>query len=277
MSVTESLKAVVPSAASYNAIWIVSILALLFVLKRFVKCACLHSRCCARVPQDLKLTYFDIPGRAEAIRLILAIAGIKFEDERISRDVWAARKATTPFGQLPVLHARGETLAQSNAILRYVGRLARMYPCSLWRSAKVDEIVFLLEDMHTLIAPTFRMEADAKVAARQELAAGKLGQLWAALEERLDARTFLVGDRLTVADLAAFTQAATYSSGFFDGIPKDFLTRFPRVQAHRAMVASLPQVRAFYENLPESSKNNYHRMGIDIAAFEPPAKTVHAA
>jgi glutathione S-transferase len=50
----------------------------------------------------LKLTYFNIKARAEPTRLALHIAGIPFEDVRISHEQWPAMKATMPLGQIPV-------------------------------------------------------------------------------------------------------------------------------------------------------------------------------
>jgi glutathione S-transferase len=41
---------------------------------------------------------------------------------------WPARKANTPFGALPVLEVDGQTVSQSNAINRYVGKLAKSLP-----------------------------------------------------------------------------------------------------------------------------------------------------
>lgn len=39
---------------------------------------------------DIKLTYFNVRGRAEVSRMILAQAGVKYEDERIAREDWPA-------------------------------------------------------------------------------------------------------------------------------------------------------------------------------------------
>mmetsp|Transcript_7944 Transcript_7944/g.21763 ORF Transcript_7944/g.21763 Transcript_7944/m.21763 type:complete len:279 (-) Transcript_7944:321-1157(-) len=272
MSYAESLAQLLPAAPSACATkWLLISLAVVLVFKIVAKRAC-GGHCCRSTPKDLKLTYFDVPGRAEVLRLALAVGGIKYVDERLSRDEWAVKKEITPFGQLPVLEANGETLAQSHAILRYVGRLARLYPCSSWLSAKADEIVFLVEEMNGLIAPTFTMDAEAKVIARRDLAEGKLAKLWEILEARLEDKTFFVGTKLTVADLAVFCQAGILSSGWLDGINKNFLARFSRVQKHRAMVATLPSVQAFYKQLPETTLKAYVRMGIDIAAFDAPTK-----
>eukprot|EP01091_Cochliopodium_minus_P021198 TRINITY_DN95_c0_g3_i2.p1 TRINITY_DN95_c0_g3~~TRINITY_DN95_c0_g3_i2.p1 ORF type:complete len:117 (+),score=25.89 TRINITY_DN95_c0_g3_i2:72-422(+) len=78
---------------------------------------------------NLKITYFNAEGRAEPIRLALFIGGIEFDDERIDFPELQKRKPNLPFGSLPVLTTgEGEIIAQSNAVLRYAGRLAKLYP-----------------------------------------------------------------------------------------------------------------------------------------------------
>jgi glutathione S-transferase len=72
----------------------------------------------------LKLAYFDFHGgRGEPARLALSIGGIPFEDDRVAPSDWLARKPDTTVGALPVLEVDGQTLAQSNAINSYVGKL----------------------------------------------------------------------------------------------------------------------------------------------------------
>lgn len=51
----------------------------------------------------LVLTYFDLHGRAEPTRLALWIAGLNFEDKRLSREEFRAIKPDFPFGTVPVL------------------------------------------------------------------------------------------------------------------------------------------------------------------------------
>ena len=70
-----------------------------------------------------RLTYFDMRGRAEAIRLLLHATQTEFEDQRIvSSDEWAALKPTLPFGALPIYESQRLRLCQSHAILRHLGR-----------------------------------------------------------------------------------------------------------------------------------------------------------
>ena len=50
---------------------------------------------------SIKLTYFDIEGAAEKVRLALVIAGVPFEDDRIEFSKWRGPnglKNTMPYG-----------------------------------------------------------------------------------------------------------------------------------------------------------------------------------
>ncbi len=81
--------------------------------------------------------------RAEATRIMLDIAGVPYEDKRVSHAEWPAIKPTTPFGQVPVLEVDGKQLAQSGAIERYAAKLAKLYPEDPWEAAQVDMHVAL--------------------------------------------------------------------------------------------------------------------------------------
>ena len=67
-----------------------------------------------------KLTYFNIRGRAELIRLIFAQASVQYEDKRIAKEEWVELKPKTPNGSLPTLEVDGKTLPGSIPIARLV-------------------------------------------------------------------------------------------------------------------------------------------------------------
>jgi glutathione S-transferase len=68
-----------------------------------------------------KLYYFNLRGRAEVIRYVLAAAGQEYEDVRFEKEEWASKyKAQSPTGQSPFLEIKEgnntTTLCQSIAI-----------------------------------------------------------------------------------------------------------------------------------------------------------------
>ena len=78
----------------------------------------------------LKLTYFDFPrSRGEEVRLALNLAGVEFDDNRVDIETFRKMKSDLPFGSLPILEVGGKgVFAQSNAILRLIGRQHGLHP-----------------------------------------------------------------------------------------------------------------------------------------------------
>merc|ERR1711953_847501 len=73
----------------------------------------------------VKLTYFNLRGRAEPARLLLAYGGIKYEDCRLTPAFqdpteWLKLKPKTPYGSLPLLEWDGTCIAQSMAVARFL-------------------------------------------------------------------------------------------------------------------------------------------------------------
>merc|ERR1711955_84860 len=69
---------------------------------------------------DITLSYFDARGRAETARLILAHAGVRYTDQRLTMEQFTSVKARLPWGQLPTLKYKGTTLTQSVSIARFL-------------------------------------------------------------------------------------------------------------------------------------------------------------
>jgi glutathione S-transferase len=196
------------------------------------------------------LTYFDIDGsRGETARLALHIAGIAFEDRRIARKDWAAVRDEYPFQGLPVLEVDGQTIAQSNTINRYVGKLTGLYPKDDWQAARVDEVMDAVEDISVRIGGTFALEGEAKRKAREALAAGALARFLQQLDARLKAGggEWFAENRLTVADLKCFLWVRWLKSGALDHIPADIVDRqAPLLAKHLERVKNHPKIAAYY-------------------------------
>jgi glutathione S-transferase len=200
----------------------------------------------------LKLTYFDFHGgRGEPARLALSIGGIPFEDDRVPTSDWEHRKAHTPFGALPVLEVDGQTLAQSNAINRYVGKLADLYPTDPWQAALCDEVMEAVEDIGTKIAGTLFLPEKQKKAQRQVLVEGAIPFYLTRLQQRLEAHggRYFADDRLSVADLKMFVWIRHLKSGALDHVPTDLPDRVaPKLVEHHERVKNDPRIKGYYAN-----------------------------
>src|SRR6516165_9551662 len=198
----------------------------------------------------LKLTYFDFHGgRGEPARLALSIGGIPFEDDRVTPSDWPARKANTPFGALPLLEVDGETVSQSNAINRYVGKLADLYPSDAWEAALCDEVMEAVEDIGSKIGATLFIPEEEKKAKRIELAEGPIPFYLTRLQDRLAAHggQYFAANRLSVADLKVFVWIRHLKSGALDHIPADLSDRVaPKLVEHYERVKSHPGIKAYY-------------------------------
>ncbi|MBR7791166.1 glutathione S-transferase family protein [Undibacterium sp. FT147W] len=201
------------------------------------------------MPQ-LKLTYFDFHGgRGEPARLALALGGVAFEDHRFSYPEFADVRKATPFGQVPVLEVDGVQLTQCDAILRYAGKLAGLYPQDPLQALYCDEVSFVVEEAGIKMGPTFRMTGDEQKAARLALVNGSMPVYLRWLEQRLLAQggEYFADGRLTIADLKVFVDIRNLNAGRLDHVPTDLVAQVaPALNAHNQRVAALPAVQAYY-------------------------------
>src|SRR5689334_5521856 len=197
-----------------------------------------------------KLVYFDIDGaRGEAARLAMTIGGVPFEDDRVKFADWKSREPATPFGALPVLEVDGQTVAQSNGINRYVGKLAGLYPSDPWQAALCDEAMDAVEEISTRVWNTMSLPPAEKKAKRESLAAGPLPLSLERLQRRLVAHggQYFADGRLTVADLKVFVWIQHLKSGQLDHVPVDLPDRVaPQLVAHHGRVKEHPAIKAYY-------------------------------
>ena len=195
----------------------------------------------------ISLTYFDFDGsRGLECRLALTVAGLPFEDIRLAGEQWAALRPTTPFGALPILDVDGRKLAQSNAILSYIGRGNGLYPADPWLAAQTDALLQSVEDLRAKRPDGKGMNDDEKKAAREAFAAGWLSQ-WAKSVSEQIAGPFVAGDALSIADIKLFVILRSYLSGIYDHVSPSTFDRFPKLLALHAAVAAHPAIRGYFD------------------------------
>lgn len=197
---------------------------------------------------ELKLTYFDFPGgRGEDCRLTFHVAGVAFDDDRIKGPDWPKLKPETPFGGLPVLEVEGlGRLAQSNAILGYLGRRFDLHPADPWLAAQHEALMEAAEEARMQVGATLRSDPDEKKRRREELASGYLADWGQRMDRILGPGPFVSGDRLHVADLKLFVLLKWFKSGALDHIPIDLFDRHPRLMGVYEAVRTHPAVQAWY-------------------------------
>jgi glutathione S-transferase len=202
---------------------------------------------------NLKLTYFDGPGRAEPIRMALHMAGRAFEDHRIKFPEFAAKReqGAFPLRSVPVLEVDGVRIAQTGAILRYVARLddTGLYPADSLRALVVDSVLDSMNDTlaHALMPSLFERDMTRKLEMRAAFVAGPMKDVLTYVESLLEhyGGPFVAGESPSIADLVVAAQVRQIQSGGLDGVAAEALSPYTRVQALAAAVEADPRVVAY--------------------------------
>lgn len=196
-----------------------------------------------------RLIYFDAAvSRGEECRLALHCAGVEFEDARIARAAWPALKPTMPFGALPVLELPGRPpLAQSNAILVYVGRKHGLHPQDDFEAARHEAMMCHVEDLRAAMSPSLRMSDETeKKKAREALAASYLPGWAGHAEKQIGDGPFFGGAKLHVVDLKLHMAVRWFASGKIDHIPATIFAAFPKLIRVHDAVRDDARVKAWY-------------------------------
>jgi len=205
------------------------------------------------------LVYFGIEGRAGPIRNMCAIGKVPYEDEIVAD--WKKLKPSLPYGQVPVIRVGNLVINQSNEILRYVSKLAGLYPDDPLQALQVDALCAnMYEIFDATIGMTYRMKADAaeKGKLRMQFLDKKEGKLGVMLE-RLNLQIgvsnsgYLFEFGITAADLMLFQLICHLAMGTLDGIPKSIIRdNFENLEKFRLQVAKI-------EAISDRFKDEKHR------------------
>merc|ERR1712088_280581 len=171
---------------------------------------------------ELRLTYFPARGRAEITRLILAHAGVKFDDIRLTGEDFAKVKPILPYGSMPILEHKGEA----------------------------NEIVLAVNGIFEMVAKCLFAPEGEKAGMKKKLIEETLPQKFAQLEARLclNGGQFFAGNALTYADLMIVVLQDNVRSSVIGG--GDVIEKFPKLCNLYQRVTALPNIKAWRGSRP---------------------------
>ena len=186
----------------------------------------------------------QVSGNCYKVRLLFAHLGLDYERREVSvvdrSDRAELLGDLNPGLRVPTLVLDdGRPLAESDAILCYFAEGTQYLPDDRYERAQVLQWLFFEQYSHepnlavvrfwVAFAETPPPEAEIEARRRAGYAALR------AMERHLSTRTFLVGERYTVADIALYAYTHVADEGGFD------LARYPAVQAWLGRVAAQPR------------------------------------
>jgi len=221
--------------------------------------------CCSN--PKYTLTYFPIGGVAEPIRLTAAVGNISFTNQSLTFPEFGEWKAQNklPLGQLPILEIdigdKKKIVTQGDAILRFFGKKAGLYPECTFQALKVDEFLSVLQDTYGALGLTIKGAVKAlisdkdwsneeKMEIRKRWLENDFSKFMSYFEKSLkdNESGYLVGDSVTIADLKLFTMCSWFSSGVLDGVPNTVLDDYPSVKALMDKIKDLEGVKKWTNN-----------------------------
>jgi glutathione S-transferase len=187
----------------------------------------------------------QVSGNCYKVRLLLAHLGIEYERQELSVADRSNRSdvlgGLNPALRVPTLVLDdGRSLGESGAIIWFFGEGTRFVPDDPFERAQVLQWMFFEQYDHEPAIAVVRFWLAYSGRPREEFA-DRLDERVAAgyraldaLERHLDGRTWLVGDGMTLADIALYAYTHVAGEGGFE------LERYPAIGAWLERVASEP-------------------------------------
>jgi glutathione S-transferase len=197
-----------------------------------------------------RLVYFDFAGsRGEECRIALHLAGVDFDDVRVARADWPARKSQSPFGSMPILELAGQPpLGESNAILVYIGRQHGLHPKDDLQAAYHEALMSYCEELRHHVSPVLRIaDEPQKRNAREELARNYLSVWGSNVERQLGDHPFVGGDKVHVVDIKLYLVVRWLISGTVDHLPTTVFDHCPKLKRLCQRVGEHAGVKAWLE------------------------------
>ena len=191
-----------------------------------------------------KLIYFNTRGRAEIVRLILAQAGVQYEDKRITKEEWGELKPNTPNGAVPILEVDGKTIGGSIPIARFVAERHGLAGSNDLENAEIASIMDLLGDLVLAYVEVYFEKDETRKGELKKTFEEELGPKYLSFLEKRVTGGWLYGSKVTYVDLAFFNLSSR--------LPDEVLTNFPGLKSVKENVEALPNIAKWIKERPET-------------------------
>ncbi|KAM4636641.1 glutathione S-transferase P 1-like [Discoglossus pictus] len=199
---------------------------------------------------DYTIIYFNVRGRCEAMRMLLADQGLDWKEDVVSWETWTQGdlKAKAVFGQLPGFKDGDVTLYQSNAILRHLARKHGLYGKQTLEASFIDMANDGVEDLRLkyvrLIYQNYENGKDDYIKNLPS----ELRHFERILSGNNQGKGFLVGDGISFAD---YNLVDLLSSHLV--LAPECLKDFPLLSDYVTRVTSRPKLQTYLSS--DSHKN----------------------
>ena len=205
-------------------------------------------------PSSLRLYRFPLSGHSHRAELMLSLLGLSAQLITVNllekEHKQPAFLAKNRFGQVPVLEDGAFTLADSNAILVYLGErydtAHRYWPATPEGRAQVQRWLSVAAGQLAAGPNAARLVRVFHAPLDHELAVRKAHELFVLLEEELGEHSFLVGTSASAADVALYSYCAHAPEG---GVALD---AYPAVRAWLSRIEALPGFVPMPKTVPQS-------------------------
>ena len=192
-----------------------------------------------------KVTYFDVRGRAEVIRLLLEESNTPYCERRISIEEWPEIKSNFTYGQIPVYQEGELLLNQCNAIYRYLGRKLDLYGDTALEHVRCDLVQESFVDAQSSLSDLY-WDPDFE-NLRDEYEKTVLPKLLFELQDLYCANSknsgFWVGNRLSYVDFIAW-----HFLDFVRPFSLRTLNRFDELVKFKQRMESRPRISAYLKS-----------------------------
>lgn len=167
---------------------------------------------------------------------------------------WPAMKPHTPLGNLPILTVDGREVVQTQAMLRYVGKVTGLYPSDAWDAMMVDQVCETVLEFFEKLFVYKGNDKDELRKARENVFKVAAPRYLGGLETILAGMgegPYALGSRITTADLTVAWIFILFSTGFLEFVPTDALDGYPRMKRIYEEVLKIEEVQEYHRQHPE--------------------------